>query len=168
MLRILISAAEALGLLIVLVLALNYSVPLVIWLSFGLLLVAAFVLITGRTVPRIQSRGKSLLIGSIAGVCLMASATIYQDQRGDPPSPAYDLVAMIAQSDDLSRHTEAFRNAATALVQDRTCSEADFIENGGWVRSTSFDPRQVYFMFCGGSTVADRIYLDAETGEVFR
>lgn len=103
MLRILISAAEALGLLIVLVLALNYSVPLVIWVSLGLLLVAAFVMFTGRTAPRMQSRGKALAIGSIAGVCLMASATIYQDQRGGPPSPTFDLAAMIAQSDDLSR-----------------------------------------------------------------
>jgi len=58
MLRILISAAEALGLLVVLVLALSYSVPLVIWVSLSLMLIAAFVLITGRKAPRIQSRGK--------------------------------------------------------------------------------------------------------------
>ncbi|MEL6694532.1 MAG: hypothetical protein AAFQ12_16125, partial [Pseudomonadota bacterium] len=83
MLRILISAAEALGLLVVLVLAFSYSAPLVIWVSLGLLLIAAFVLITGRTVPRIQSRGKALVVVSIAGVCLMASATIYQDQRDE-------------------------------------------------------------------------------------
>lgn len=83
MLRILISAAEALGLLVVLVLALSYSVLLVIWVSLGLLLTTTFVLITGRKAPRIQSRGKALVVGSIAGVCLMASATIYQDQRDE-------------------------------------------------------------------------------------
>ena len=83
MLRILISAAEALGLLVVLVLALSYSVPLVIWVSLALMLIATFVLITGRTAPRIQSRGKAIVVGSIAGVCLMASATIYQDQRDE-------------------------------------------------------------------------------------
>lgn len=81
MLRILISAAEALGLLVALVLALSYSVPLVIWVSLALMLIAAFVLITGRTAPRIQSRGKAIVVGSISGICLMASATIYQDQR---------------------------------------------------------------------------------------
>ena len=83
MLRILISAAEALGLLVVLVLALSYSVPLVIWVLLGFILIAAFVLVTGRTAPRIQSRGKALVVGSIAGVSLMASATIYQDQRDE-------------------------------------------------------------------------------------
>jgi hypothetical protein len=83
MLRILISAAEALGLLVVLVLALSYSVPFVTWVSLALMLIAAFVLITGRTAPRIQSRGKALVVGSIAGVCLMASATMYQDQRDE-------------------------------------------------------------------------------------
>lgn len=83
MLRILISAAEALGLLVALVLAISYSVPLVIWVSLALMLIAAFVLITGRTAPRIQSRGKALAAGSIAGTCLMASATIYKDQRDE-------------------------------------------------------------------------------------
>jgi len=83
MLRILISAAEALGLLVVLVMALNYNVSLVVWLSLGVLLIAAFVIITGRTAPRIQSRGKALLVGSIAGVCMMASAAIYQDERDE-------------------------------------------------------------------------------------
>lgn len=83
MLRIFTSASEALGFLIVFVLAINYSVPLVIWVLLAILLVAAFVLITGRTAPRIRSRGKALAVGSIAGVCLMVSATIYQDQRDE-------------------------------------------------------------------------------------
>lgn len=83
MLRILISAVEALGLLVFLVLALLYSVQFVIWVSLGLFLVAAFVLLTGRTAPRIQSRGKALAIGVVAGVSSMASATIYQDERDE-------------------------------------------------------------------------------------
>ena len=118
MLRILISAAEALGLLVVLLLALSYSVPLVIWVSLGLLLIAAFVLITGQKAPRIQSRGKALVVGSSAMVCMMVSATIYQDQRGDPPAPTFNLAAMIAQSDDLSLDRQALGDAETALVRD--------------------------------------------------
>lgn len=83
-------------------------------------------------------------------------------------SSALEVEQLIANSDDLERHRAAFTQAAIELVEDGTCIEAEFIENGGWVRSTSFGPRPVYFMYCGGATVANRLYLDAATGEMFR
>jgi len=75
---------------------------------------------------------------------------------------------LIAGSDDLDEHHTVFADAATDLVADGTCTEAEFIENGGWIRSTTFETRPVYFMYCGGTTVANRLYLDAATGDVFR
>ncbi|CUI27628.1 hypothetical protein [Cognatishimia activa] len=75
---------------------------------------------------------------------------------------------LIASSDDLDQHRTAFTRAAITLVDNRTCTDAEFIENGGWVRSTSFGSRPIYFMYCGGSTVANRQYLDAATGAIFR
>lgn len=80
-LRVGVATAEALGLLVALVLLLSFNVSLVLWLSLAIFLVSAFVLITGRPAPRIHSRGKGFVIASVAGICLMASATIYQDQR---------------------------------------------------------------------------------------
>ena len=79
--RVLVSAAEAIGLLFALVLTLNISVPMVIWTSLGFLLIATFVSITGKTVPRIRSRGKGLAIIFVSTTCLIASAKIYQNQR---------------------------------------------------------------------------------------
>lgn len=81
MLRIFISAAKALGLMVALILLLSVNVSLVLCLSLAVFLVSAFVLITGRPIPRIQSRAKGFVMASVAGLCLMASATIYQDQR---------------------------------------------------------------------------------------
>lgn len=81
---------------------------------------------------------------------------------------ASDADQWIAASDDLEKHSKAFLQAAMDLVENGTCTGAEFIENGGGVRSTSFGPRPVYFMYCGGATVANRLYLDAATGEVFR
>lgn len=75
---------------------------------------------------------------------------------------------LIAGSDDLDEHRAVFARVAVELVENGTCTEAEFVENGGWVRSTTFEARQVYFMYCGGSTVANRLYLDATTGDVFR
>ena len=75
---------------------------------------------------------------------------------------------LIAGSDDLYQYSAVFARIAADLVSNGTCSEAEFVSNGGWVRSTTFGSRPVYFMYCGGSTVANRLYLDAATGEVFR
>jgi len=83
-------------------------------------------------------------------------------------SSALEVEQLVANSDDLERHRAAFIQAATELVEDGTCTEAEFMENGGWVRSTSFGSRPVYFMYCGGATVSNRLYLDAATGEMFR
>lgn len=75
---------------------------------------------------------------------------------------------LIEGSDDLDEHRAVFARVAVELVENGTCTEAEFVENGGWVRSTTFETRQVYFMYCGGSAVANRLYLDATTGDVFR
>lgn len=75
---------------------------------------------------------------------------------------------LIAGSDDLDENRALFARVATDLVTNGTCTETEFVTNGGWVRSTTFGSRPVYFMYCGGSTVANRLYLDAATGEVFR
>ncbi|WP_170447351.1 hypothetical protein [Ruegeria arenilitoris] len=81
---------------------------------------------------------------------------------------ASDADSWIAKSDDLEIHRDAFLIAATELVENGTCTPSEFVEHGGWVRSNSFESRSVYFMYCGGPTVANRLYLDASTGEVFR
>ncbi|MEX0308394.1 MAG: hypothetical protein AB3N12_13500 [Ruegeria sp.] len=81
---------------------------------------------------------------------------------------ASDADAWIAKSDDLERHREAFLIAATELIENGTCTPNEFVEHGGWVRSGSTESRPVYFMYCGGPTVDNRLYLDASTGEVFR
>ncbi|MEM6901146.1 MAG: hypothetical protein AAF583_15425 [Pseudomonadota bacterium] len=81
MLRSFISVAEALGLMLALALLLSVNVSLVLWLSLAVLLASAFVLLTGRPIPRIRSRAKGFVMASVAGICLMTSATIYQDQR---------------------------------------------------------------------------------------
>ncbi|MEM7470268.1 MAG: hypothetical protein AAF340_02880, partial [Pseudomonadota bacterium] len=69
--------------MLALVLLLSVNVPLVQWLSLAIFLAAIFVLISGRPVPRIQSRAKGFVMASVAGICLIACATISQDQRDE-------------------------------------------------------------------------------------
>ena len=53
------------------------------------------------------------------------------------------------------------------MIQSGRCTAADFEEQGGWMKSTNHRDAPIYFTYCGGMTVANRIYLDAETGRLF-
>ena len=88
-----------------------------------------------------------------------------------PPDPAEGssgLEALIAGSDDFTRYRTQFAKAAQSLIDQRRCTEGDFRENGGWVKSSNYRNQPVYFMYCGGRTKANRLYLNVKTGEVFR
>jgi hypothetical protein len=53
------------------------------------------------------------------------------------------------------------------LIGDGRCTAGDFEENGGWMKSSNNRDEPVYFMYCGGFTAANRIYLDAASGRIF-
>lgn len=73
----------------------------------------------------------------------------------------------IAASDDLVQFEDIFLTTTDKLLKDGSCSPVDFEELGGWVKSTKYADRDVYFIYCGGLKLADKIYLDVRTGEVF-
>lgn len=86
----------------------------------------------------------------------------------DPTAHAAEMERLIGRSDDLAQRQEVFAQATTELVSEGVCTMGEFAEHGGWVRSTTHGTSPVYFMYCGGATVADRLYLDASTGRRFR
>ena len=88
-----------------------------------------------------------------------------------PPDPALGatgVYALVGSSDDYATYKDAFAKAASELMSDGTCSQADFEELGGWLRSSFQRDEPVYFTYCGGITRENRLYLNASTGEVFR
>ncbi len=97
------------------------------------------------------------------------SASYLSEKRPpDPAANAKDAEALIAGSDDFARYRTAFAKAAQSLIEKRQCSEKDFREMGGWVKSSNHRNKPIYFTYCGGATIANRLYLNAATGEVFR
>lgn len=74
----------------------------------------------------------------------------------------------IKQSDDYETYRAEFTVAARTLLGSRQCGRYEMTEYGGFVRSPSYKDRPVYFTYCGGSSVANRVYLDVSTGEIFR
>ncbi len=73
----------------------------------------------------------------------------------------------IAGSDDLVQFEEMFLKTTDKLLNDGSCTPVDFEELGGWVKSTKYADKDVYFIYCGGMKLADKIYLDVRTGNVF-
>ena len=83
----------------------------------------------------------------------------------DVNSPVYEA---IESSDDLPKHQGIFFQVSEKLVKEGQCQLSDFRDIGGWWRSAEHKPAPVYYTYCGGASNEDRIYLNAETGEVFR
>lgn len=98
----------------------------------------------------------------------VSAQLLAEDRPPDPAAGASGLEELVAGSDDFARYRTAFATAAETLIQQRRCSERDFRDMGGWVKSSNHRNQPIYFTYCGGSTVANRLYLNADTGEVFR
>lgn len=98
----------------------------------------------------------------------IAVSELTADQPADPAEAASVDEALVAQSDDFATHRAAFVEAANNLIADGRCTVGDFEEMGGWVKSSNHRDEPIYFTYCGGMTIANRIYLDASTGRIFR
>jgi hypothetical protein len=98
----------------------------------------------------------------------VAISDLTTDQPADPAATATIDEALIAQSDDFATHRGAFVTAANELIAADRCTAADFEEMGGWMKSINHRDEPIYFTYCGGMTTANRIYLDASTGRIFR
>ena len=77
------------------------------------------------------------------------------------------LDSYLVKSDDLKTYRKPFRVAIDGLIENGTCEPGDFEELGGWVKSVKYSNRNVYFIYCGGLKLENKIYLDADTGEIF-
>lgn len=84
----------------------------------------------------------------------------------DPAKRATALEQLISGSDDFRTYRAVFASAAQKLIASGECTEADFIEQGGWMKSTNDPNAPVYFTYCGGMTLANRIYLNAATEKI--
>ncbi|CAK3018022.1 SH3 domain-containing protein [Vibrio crassostreae] len=77
------------------------------------------------------------------------------------------LDSYLVKSDDLKIHQDKFRNSVAKLISEGECAPSDFEELGGWVKSVKYSDRDVYFIYCGGLSLENKIYLDVNTNEIF-
>ncbi|WP_157879197.1 hypothetical protein [Pararhodospirillum photometricum] len=75
---------------------------------------------------------------------------------------------LVSSSDDYAVYSGVFSDAARHMVTSGICSKSDFKEFGGFVKSMNMNSAPVYFVYCGGMTINNRIYVDVSTGRVFK
>ncbi|MCG9682190.1 hypothetical protein L1D31_06360 [Vibrio sp. Isolate23] len=92
---------------------------------------------------------------------LEVAPTITKEERVETVS------SYIEESDDFKLHFEMFVQKTDQLLKEKTCVPEDFEETSGWIRSLTFEQRDVYFVYCGGIKQANKVYLDVKTGEIF-
>ena len=79
------------------------------------------------------------------------------------------IAKVVSDSDDFGKYRSAFVKATEELVSSGRCMLDDFRQMSGWLKSTTtYRDRPVYFTYCGGLTLSNRIYLDAATGQHFQ
>lgn len=92
-----------------------------------------------------------------------------KEKPKDPGKDAEGIYKLISGSDDYRRFKSEFAEAAEELIDSGKCSEEDFIEMGGWIKSaTTYKNKPVYFMYCGNMRIDNRIYLNVKTGKIFK
>jgi hypothetical protein len=75
---------------------------------------------------------------------------------------------LVNKSDDFLQYQDQFIIATRTLLDDERCSYEDFELMDGWVLSRTFNIEPVYFVYCGGTQTENKVYLNIETGELFR
>lgn len=90
-----------------------------------------------------------------------------KDRPEDPADGATGDASLIKGSDDYKIYKTQFSQAARQLINDGTCTEGDFQEIGGWMASTNRG-QGMYFTYCGGMKIINKVYLDVNTGKTSR
>ena len=78
------------------------------------------------------------------------------------------LENVLKSSDNYSKYKKTFIKSSNLLITQGKCKLSDFKEMGGWVRSSSYKTKPVFFTYCGGMKSINKIYLNANTGKAFK
>jgi hypothetical protein len=77
------------------------------------------------------------------------------------------LTSYVGKSDDFFLYKDKFFAITDRLIKEKICTPEDFSEVQGWMRSIKYSDRHVYFVYCGGLRVSDKIYFDVDSEEIF-
>jgi hypothetical protein len=79
-----------------------------------------------------------------------------------------EIAEAITGSDDYKKHKNNFVKSTKQLVQSGKCSISEFKDIGGWVKSEKYKKEPIYFTYCGGMKLSNKIYVNALTGDIYK
>ncbi len=79
-----------------------------------------------------------------------------------------NLKRLLRASDDFEANESRFIELTNELLLSGQCSEADLAQVQGWIRSFNYPDEPIYYTYCGGLEVDDKLYLNLATGQSFR
>ena len=77
------------------------------------------------------------------------------------------VAKVLEDSDDYEKYHASFISASEQLINNGTCTITDFKDQGGWARSTTRG-KGVYFTYCGGMKLSNKVHVNVITGKVFK
>ncbi len=77
------------------------------------------------------------------------------------------LEKAIEGSDNYVQYREKFITLSRKLIDQGRCSISDYKEMGGWSRSSNYKSKPIYFIYCGGFSINNKVYMNAKTGKIF-
>lgn len=84
----------------------------------------------------------------------------------DPAIGAKGIEVLVANSQDYRIYKKVFVDAAKELIDKNICNEKDFHDFGGFMRSTIYRDKPIYFTYCGGMYPSNKIHLDVSNGKI--
>jgi hypothetical protein len=75
---------------------------------------------------------------------------------------------LIASTDDFEQYEARFIELTDSVLQSKQCSEEDLTQLKGWIRSFNYPDEPIYYSYCGGLEVEDKLYINLDSGDVFR
>jgi hypothetical protein len=87
----------------------------------------------------------------------------------DPAAGEKGVAKVVSNSDDFRKYRSAFVKATKELVASGRCTLDDFRQMSGWLKTTTtYHDRPVYFTYCGGLDLPNRIFLNAANGQILQ
>jgi hypothetical protein len=71
-----------------------------------------------------------------------------------------NYVALVKGSDDYNLYKKIFASSAKKLIKSGKCDANDFAEMGGWIKSSNYLVKPIYFTYCGGMRNENKLYLN--------
>ncbi len=99
----------------------------------------------------------------------VASKYLTATRPAHPGDGEEGVAKVVSNSDDFMKYKSTFVKATNELVTSGRCTLDDFRQMSGWLKTfTTYHERPVYFTYCGGLNLPNRIYLNAATGQIWQ